>query len=415
MLLEFSVENFRSFKNKVTFSLIAAPDKSKNNVLENYFEYASNKKLLRSAVIYGANASGKTNTLLALSYMKYMVTRSHTFQKDEEITTEPFLLDPDTVNSPSVFDIQFFTNGIRYAYGFKIDKFKVIEEYLYYWPNDRQRVVFERSNVNEYKFVSQKAKQNTIKELTADNILYISNAYKLNFELVVDAYKWFGNSFKYFGDENNEIIGEVLNDNKELLRQTVRALEIADFGIKDIIIKEEDLDEKIIKLIPDEFKEQIKNRKSYEIHSVHSVKLENDTLFSAEIQWRKESKGTRKFLGLIVRILNTLKEGSVLCIDEIDVSLHPKLTQYLIGLFHDVNINTKNAQLIFTTHDTNLLDQEIFRRDQIWLTEKDPNTGSSDLYSLIELRIRNDENIEKGYMSGRYGALPLIKGGTILE
>ncbi|OKP69292.1 hypothetical protein A3842_26200 [Paenibacillus sp. P3E] len=396
------------------FSLIPAKDKSKQNVLENYFEYASNKILLRSAVIYGANASGKTNTLMALSYMKFMVTRSHTFQKDEGIDTDPFLLDPITTNKPSIFDIQFYTNGVRYAYGFKLDRHKVIEEYLYYWPNDRQRVIFERVNVNEYKFVTNKAKQNTIKELTADNILYFSNAFKLNLELVADAYKWFNNTLKYNNNERGEDVLKLLNDDRDLLKLTIQALEIADFGIKEIKIKEEEIDNDIIKLFPDEVKEKIKGQKIYEVRAVHNVLLDDDSPFSAEIDWVDESKGTRKFLGIMVPILVALQEGNVICIDELDVSMHPKLTEYLLSLFHDSHTNKKNAQLIFTTHDTNLLNQGLFRRDQIWLTEKDSTTGCSDLYSLVELKIRNDENIEKGYLSGRYGALPFIKGGDLI-
>ncbi|MEX1030440.1 MAG: AAA family ATPase [Paenibacillaceae bacterium] len=415
MLIEFSVENFRSFKDKVTLSLVPSTDKSKNNVLENYFEYAPNKKLLRTAVIYGANASGKTNTLKALSFMKNMVIKSHSFQKNEGITTDPFKLHPASAIKPSIFDVQFISNGIRYAYGFKLDKEKIIEEYLYYWPNERQSVIFERRNVSEYKFVINKARQNTIKELTADNILYFSNAYKLNFELVVDAYRWFNSTLNY---NDNMLHGDVgirqLNNEKELLDLAIVTLEIADLGIKDLKIKEGEMDEKLINAFPQEIREMLKEQGVVKATSVHNVILENDETYSVEFNWQDESRGTRKFLNLIVPIIIAIRDGDVLCIDELDVSLHPKLTEYLLGLFHDKDLNKKNAQLIFTTHDTNLLNQDLFRRDQIWLTEKNSNTGSSDLYSLVELKIRNDENIEKGYLSGRYGAIPFIKGGNLI-
>ncbi|WP_017756548.1 AAA family ATPase [Calidifontibacillus oryziterrae] len=411
MLVEFSVENFKSFREKVTLSMIPVFDRFTKNEIENYFEYSHNKFLLKSAVIYGANASGKTNLLMALEFMSTLVKKSQLYQKDEKIDITPFKLHPQYSELPSKFDVQFIYESIKYAYGFMLNENKIIEEYLYYWPHGKQRVVFERFQTNEYRFVKDKSKQNTISELTAENTLYFTMAAKLNYPLVTKPFEWFSRILQC-SIESTPLLEKVaikeVFENEDLQALSKEILNIADFGIYNIKPIEIDFDEtRFPKNLPKNLKELL----SYDLTTFHKAYIDENKEFITAFSLDEESKGTRRFFSLIVQILDVLASGGVLCIDELEGSLHPLLTQFIIDSFHDPSTNKYNAQLIFTTHDTNLLNKGLFRRDQIWLTEKYGDTGATDLYSLVELKINKDENFQKGYLMGRYGAIPFISGG----
>jgi len=412
MLIEFSVENYKSIKDKVTFSMLASSDKS---LLDNVISTDVLKKdrLLRSAVIYGANASGKSNTIFAMHYLRMLVSNSHEFQEGMKIPYYPFKLDKKTLSQPTKIEVIFIKNKIQYIYGFSVKEF-VIEEYLYYYPKNRKQIIFHRKNTKEYNFSSNSRKeQNFFKDKTPDNVLYISRATQLNYEKTKDAFNWITSGLRVVGpraiDELIEVTAKTVQ-NKTQKQFILNALSHPDIGIEDIktSIRTISADDLISKGLPKDLAmalskegEGVKETKIYTKHG--SVAFNMD----------EESQGTQKYFSLLGPWIESLMNGYVLIIDELDTKLHHLLTVFLINLFNDPTQNTGDAQLIFTTHDINLLDQDIFRRDQIWFTERKTDSNSTDLYSLLEYKPRKDKNIRNGYLAGRYGALPFIKTNRI--
>jgi len=358
MLIEFNVQNFRSIKEEVTLSLVASPDKSLDNNLIKTDLLRDN--LLRSAVIYGANASGKSNVFLAFNFLNSFVMQSHTFQKGTKINYFPFKLDKKYLSKPSKFEVVFIKNNIKYIYGVSFIGERIIDEYLYYYPEGRKALIFERKETNNYRFTIDRKEQKFI----------------------------------------------------------LKALIEADLGINDLFasIKEISIDE-----IPIQIREQLKammpdakgNFEKIDIRIIHKVLDEIGNENRVEFDFEEESEGTKRLFSLIGIWIDSLNNGRVLVVDELDTKLHHLLNVFLIKLFNDPTQNKNNAQLIFTTHNTNLLDLNIFRRDQIWFTEKNPRKGTTDLYSLIEFSPRKDKNIQKGYLAGRYGAIPFISDDRI--
>jgi AAA15 family ATPase/GTPase len=423
MLLEFSVKNFRSIKDKITLNLLASSDKS----LDNNLITLKKEKLLRSSVIYGANASGKTNVIIAFSHLTFFVLNSHRFQKGNKLIYQPFKLDKKCLTEPSEFEITFIKNNIKYVYGLAHNEEKVISEYLFYYPDGRKSIIFERKNTKKYKFTVDKKRQEFISENTLDNVLYLANATKLNYEKTSIAFDWFKDNLRVIGPADHpslmEYTAKLINKDKELKNIILKALIEADIGITDVSAK---IDTKQIEFnnLPISIKERIKKEKISEIqkieeeqitiNTVHQVKNKNQEEQQITFKIEDESEGTKRIFSLIGPWIDALLNGRILIADELDTKLHHLLNVFLIKLFHDPTQNKTNAQLIFSTHNTNLLDQDLFRRDQIWFTEKNPENGSTDLYSLSEFKPRKDKNIQKGYLGGRYGALPFIKNQKVI-
>jgi len=417
MLIEFSIENYRSIKEKVTLSLVSSSDKSiDNNLIKT--TVLKNNNLLCSAVIYGANASGKTNVLSAFNFLKTLVMTSHTYQKGDKIEVSPFKLDINCVSKPSRFEVVFIKDNIKYRYGVSATSEKIVDEYLYYYPKGREATIFKRSDT--YSFTIDKNEQLFLSERILDNVLYLSGATQLNYDKTSDAFDWFKNTLQVIGPTDNpglqDFTVEMLNKNESAKALILKALSESDLGIDDIsaYVRNLSIDE-----LPSNFPDEIKllavrgEIKEINITSIHKVIDEKGCEQSVPFKFKDESEGTQRMFSLIGPWINTLINGHVLIVDELDTKLHHKLVVFLIKLFSDPTQNKNNAQLIFTTHNTNLLDQDIFRRDQIWFTEKNPDFGSTDLYSLVEFSPRKDRNIQKGYLAGRYGALPFIKDERI--
>ncbi len=425
MLIEFSIENFRSFKEKVTLSLLSSSDKSlddnliKTDVLNNY-------NLLRSEAIYGANASGKSNIVFALNSLKNLVKNSHKFQKGTKIDYSPFKLDKKYLSLPSKFEVIFIKNNIRYVYGVSFTSEKIIDEYLCYYPKGRKALIFERKDTDNYRFTTDKKEQKFLSEKTLQNVLYLSNSTKLNYRKTSDVFDWFKDTLKIIGTTDHpqliEDSIESLNKDKKLKEFILKGLNEADLGIVDISasiekVSIEDLDE--IEISPESvpnFKKNFMLKTSgediqlinMEIKTIHKVLNKYGDELNISFDFEEESEGTKRLFSLIGLWIDVLRNGRILIVDELDTKLHHLLNILLIKLFHDPTQNKCNAQLIFTTHNTNLLDLDLFRRDQIWFTEKNPSFGNTDLYSLIEFSPRKDKNIQKGYLAGRYGAIPFI-------
>lgn len=403
MILEFSVKNFLSFKEKVTFSMIANSNKELN---DNYVEIGGNK-VLKSAAIYGANASGKSNLFKILTLVVLMLRSSNSVDINAKLPLIPFKLDKGSVNKPSEFEIKFILDETRYVYGFIADKDKIYDEYLYYYPNGRETKIFDRTNINEYSYTQKDEKiLREIEAKNAQNKFFLATATNWNFDKTKAAYNFLTNGI---GTCNNlEILKnmayKMYETNPDYLKDfAIDFLQKADFNIEDYQISQIDVPGEFLTAIPEFITKTLPDKpKAYQVLFKHK---NSDNYLSID----EESLGTQMIFAFIPFLADSLKNKKVLIIDELDKSLHPFLVQYIVEIFNDAEINKNGSQLIFNTHDTNLLDLNILRRDQIWFTEKNSETGESDLYFLSDFSVRKQENVEKGYMLGRYGAVPFIK------
>jgi len=418
MLLDFHVKNYKSFKNSVNFSLKASGLK---NLKEDNIFHINNISLLKSAVLYGANASGKSSLLNAMNEMKSIILLS-TNLNTKYIHT-PFLLNPNSENEPTNFEIELIIDEIIYYYGFIIDKNgNILKEYLEQKKlqlGARSSLLFERDK-RDIKLGILFKEGKKLESKTRENALFLSVVAQFNGEIATKILNWFKNlnvlsnlrseEFKYLSFEK-------LKD--ELFREKIiNFIKSSDIGIHDIINKKISFDELKVKSfqgveleeLPQEILEHLKQNGLHTIETKHISYNEDNTFCKYKnFHIEMESEGTRKLLALSTPIIETLLKGSILVIDELDNSLHTELVKAIVKLFNSNDTNPNNAQLIFTTHDTNLLNQELFRRDQIYFTQKDI-FGISELYSLIDYGVggRDDLNLEKNYLKGKFGAKPYI-------
>ena len=379
---------------------------SNKELNDNYVEIGGNK-VLKSAAIYGANASGKSNLFKILTLVVLMLRSSNSVDINAKLPLIPFKLDKGSVNKPSEFEIKFILDETRYVYGFIADKDKIYDEYLYYYPNGRETKIFDRTNINEYSYTQKDEKiLREIEAKNAQNKFFLATATNWNFDKTKAAYNFLTNGI---GTCNNlEILKnmayKMYETNPDYLKYfAIDFLQKADFNIEDYQISQIDVPGEFLTAIPEFITKTLPDKsKAYQVLFKHK---NSDNYLSID----EESLGTQMIFAFIPFLADSLKNKKVLIIDELDKSLHPFLVQYIVEIFNDAEINKNGSQLIFNTHDTNLLDLNILRRDQIWFTEKNSETGESDLYSLSDFSVRKQENVEKGYMLGRYGAVPFIK------
>lgn len=406
MLIEFSVTNFLSFKDKNTFTMMASSD---NTLKDNYVEIG-NDKILKMTAIYGANASGKTNLIKILAIISAMIKHSNFFAPNITLPIVPFKLDKETINKPSEFEIKFLVNGIRYLYGFKADRQNVYEEYLIYYPNGRPVKIFIRENIDNYSFNASDEKfLNDLKDKNTANKFFVATATNWNYEKTKPAFDFLTEKLGIvmsYEQINNYSYNKYYNDkNKKLENFALAFLKQADFNITGYEIIEEEMTEDKLRTIPDIVKPFIPvNTPVYKVNTKHKV---DGNKYEFDIS--EESLGTQVIFSFIPVLKDVLDNGKVLIIDEFDKSLHPFIVKFIVEIFNDLKINKNGAQLIFNTHDTNLLDRELLRRDQIWFTEKSPKDGSTTIYPLDDFSVRKSENVEKGYLLGRYGAIPFLE------
>ncbi|MBD2569401.1 AAA family ATPase [Anabaena lutea] len=422
MLIEFSIGNYRSFKDKVTFSMVAANIVAKEKELDdnNVFAVDDELKLLKSAAVYGANASGKSNLAKAIKFMKwFMINSSKETQSTEKIGVEPFGLSTETEVEPSFFEIVFILDGKKYRYGFEATQESVISEWLFVVPKTRETRLFERGyDGNPITFnLSKRFKAEGIYPKTRHNALFLSVAAQFNVEIAENILNWLtrklqivsGLHDKGYLDYTVSCLAEN-NINKEEILQLIKRL---DLGIRELNVKETVITpDSFPKEIPDELKKLILKsgpHKSTTVNTLHQKFDEQGNYVSMELfnLEDQESEGTKKIVAIAGPLVDTLKDGKILIFDEFDARLHPLISKAIVELFNSKVTNYNNAQIIFMTHDTNLLSNKLFRRDQIWFTEKN-KYGATDLYSLVEYKIRNDASFESDYIKGRYGAIPFI-------
>lgn len=410
MIIEFSVANFLSFKDKVTFSMLA---NSSDGLNDNYIE-VNNRKILKTSAIYGANASGKTNLFKILTIVISMLRNSNYINVNSKLPIVPFNFDKDMAKKSSEFEIRFIASGVRYVYGFIADTTNVYEEYLYYYPNGRETKIFDRTNINEYSF--PQGDERRLKDIATKNTpnkFFIATATNWNYEKTEIPYRFLTEDIRTFNNLaalRDVSLREYLKDSKELKDFALEFLKKADFNIKDYKVLETDVPEDVLAAIPDFIKIGMNIPQKPKTFNAVFKHTGNDL----ELSYEEESMGTQIVFCFIPFIMDALNNKKVVIVDELDKSLHPYLVEMIVGMFNDPDINKSGAQLIFNTHDTNLLKLNILRRDQIWFTEKDDSNGISDLYPLSDFSVRKTENVEKGYMLGRYGAVPFIKNDFYL-
>lgn len=416
MIIELVVKNYRSIKESQTFSLV----KSNSSELEgNSFttNTPSAPKLLNSAAIYGANAAGKSNFVSALAAMQSIVVDSARESRlGEKLKVVPFRLSESTIESPTEFEVVFIADNVKYQYGFSATQSKVIEEWLFAFPNGKPQRWFARAfdkedNKYAWNFGSfLTGKKQLWKESTRANSLFLSTAVMLNSEQLKPVYNWFNKTLKMTDISGwNSSFTASLCLKPESKAEVLEFLRSADLDIEDIKVETKPFSSSHF---PDDMPASVKEKileelSGEELHEVKSIH-KNDQGDLVSFDFEDESDGTIKLFAFAGPWIDSLKNGKVLFIDELHDSLHPSIVKYLVSLFHDKRVNKNNAQLVFTTHETSILDQKVFRRDQVWFCNKEKDQSTS-LYSLTEFSPRKTiENLEKSYLSGRYGALPLI-------
>ncbi|MFK5914357.1 MAG: ATP-binding protein [Woeseiaceae bacterium] len=418
MLVNFRVENFKSFKDLAEFSMEAT--KLKNLKDSNTFTI-NNISLLTSAVIYGANASGKSSVLDAIKSMKDIIKNSVDIEKSKRYTARPFLLNKETEEKETIFEIEFIIEQTIYRYGFGIEiDSKISKEWLFQKnlkPRARYTPLFER-NGDKISISSNFKEGNKLIDKTRDNALFLTVVAQFNGEISEAIVKWM-DELNVLSNTKSEMFQNYSFsklDDSEFKDKIVSLIKSADVGIFDISKSHLSFDELIkedsnLKELPEFILEKIKEDGMSTIKTEHIQYNKDDTFYKMKtFDLSFESDGTQKLLALTAPILDTLESGNVLIIDELDNSLHTELVEAIIKLFNSAKTNPNNAQLIFTTHDTNLLNQKLFRRDQIWFTQKSI-LGQSDLYSLVEYgkgKTRDDLVLEKNYLDGKFGATPHI-------
>ena len=413
MLLQFKVKNFQSIKEEAILSMVPSSDKSHPENLA----HEGKRDALKSAAIYGANAAGKSAVIRAFVAAIMAVRTSDTRNITQKIPgMVPFKFDEETAQGPCSFEFYFVAqNGVPYRYGFTADADCVHEEYLYYYSSARPSRIFERGD----KFTYNQADESSFskyEEKNTPNKLFLATATNWGNAKTAPAYQWLADSIDVyepdFTMQTLALQAFEKDEQGELKQFTLSLLRQADINIDEIKVDIVPLSNQAKELV---FTDSAGNPvpqgqvKAVRIHAGHHVQSESGKEAKFFLDLNEESLGTKQLFWLSPILKEVFGKGKTMVIDELDRSLHPFLVQFLVELFHTPEINQTNAQLIFTTHDTTLLSLDTFRRDQIYFVEKDLHTAATELYSLDEFSVRKNENIEKGYLLGRYGAIPYLR------
>jgi AAA15 family ATPase/GTPase len=416
MLLRFRFSNFRSFRDEQELSLIVGPFTDLPEVVRH--PAGIKEGVLPGAAIYGANASGKTNVILAIEFLASSVSLSHSgWRPDRPIPREPFITDGESKSEPSEVEADFLLAGVRHRYGFRVDSEAVLEEWLYVYPKAKKQTWFHRKRGNPIVFSTKMPGENrTIENLTRQNSLFLSAAAQNAHEALLPIFTWLSGLEFVIGDRlDYRRYTTRLCSQLDYRNEIARLVSAADLGIAEMSVEEIKLPgtTRALPQSASEFfalpKERLDSPETLQvIRLLHRL---GSTIVPFNMD--QESDGTRAYLALLGPAVDALKKGAPLLIDELDASLHPLLAIQLIRLFNTPSSNPKGAQLIFNTHDTNLLSSGVLRRDQIWFTEKG-NDATSHLYPLSDFKPRRQENLQNGYLQGRYGAIPFINPDAFL-
>lgn len=421
MLVEFRVKNFRCLRDEQVLTLVASADNTLHDTHTLPTGLKAAPALLRSAVLYGANASGKSTLINALQYMRGVVVESATLvQPGQTFGVQPFRLDAESTARPTEFEVTFLRDGVRYQYGFAMTPQRILREHLLVYKAFKPQRWFTRrfdaeTGKDLYDFgPGLKGAKNLWEGATRPNALFLSMAVQLNSEALQPVFDWFANQLVIFNEQARlkpQISIQRLKQ-PEGRKAICDFLAAADISIADIDVVTRKVPGQAVHFDLVAGKTEVRNEeKDIDELSFRHVTAQGEAVFSL----KDESNGTRRLLFLAGPVLDILKRGLTLVIDELDTSLHTLLVRELVRLFHRPEVNTGGAQLIFTTHDTSLLDAPgLFRRDQVWLVEKDPDQASA-LIALNEFSPRKNEALERGYLTGRYGGIPFLDGSLGLK
>lgn len=418
MLIDFKVKNFRSIKDEQLLSMVAT---SRKEFVDSHTFFPTSSKslsLIKTAAIYGSNAAGKTNIIKAIDVMQKIVLESGTkYQRGDKLDLKPFLFDADNKNEPSEFEINFVFDKVRYQFGFTATSEQIMEEWLIAYPNNKPqnwyaRVYNQKSKEYQWQFGDKlTGKKQLWQESTISNALFLSTAVRLNSEQLKPIFDWFADKLKIVGSAGlspSFTMKECLNEKYK--KDVLTFLRTADMDIEDI---EVDVGEFDFSELPDDIPTDLKKQSADDLKGKKLIKgakfyhLDNNSKKTA-LDLDDESDGTQKLFSLIGPWIDSLENGNVLFVDELHDNFHPLMVKFLVDMFHNLEMNKAKAQLIFTTHETSILNQEIFRRDQVWFCEK--QNKATKLYPLTDFSPRKGaEDLEKGYLSGRYGALPFFQ------
>lgn len=425
MLVEFSAENFRSYRERQTLSMVRGKLKDIDKLESHSFPFPDKKDmgLLRSAAIYGANASGKSNLIKALAAMQKMVKESAGWQRGKELPVTPYALTKETMTAPSEFEITFFANDTRFQYGFSATQERVLEEWLFAYPNGRSQSWVEREwdeSSQSYRWgrmEALKGQKKLWKDSTKGNSLFLSTAVQLNCEQLKPIFDWFKTTLQIVGIKGLDpsYTATVCKD-KQAREKVAQFLQAADLNITDIQIENRSLTPDDVRFF-DDMPQPVREHILKDILSKDFIDIKlrhrgkNDS--SMVLELHDESDGTQKLFSFAGPWLDVLESGHVLFVDELHDNLHPLIVRMLVKLFHSKETNPKNAQLLFTTHETSILSQDVFRRDQIWFASQEDNNGTG-LTPLSDLKVRKGaEDIEHHYLDGRYGAVPYLPKSSV--
>ncbi|MCF0111116.1 MAG: ATP-binding protein [Erysipelotrichaceae bacterium] len=428
MLIEFRFTNYRSFRKEASLSMEATGLSSFKSCL---IPFSSSVKVLPACAIYGKNGGGKSNVIRAFWVAVQFIRNAQRTQHEcAPIPVNPFALNDYSRNEPTSFDFVYTVNGIKYWYGFSATREKVVSEYLYHAPKGQKSLIFNRKK-QEFTFTEEKIKRGMIGEMVAENQLFFSVACTMNDIPCVSAMRWFRNQI-YFSRDYSDIPGQLLeySEDKNMLKAISDYAKVADLGIQEMLFEfgDKEIDEEVS--LPDDIPDDIREALVQFMHALSESSHNGEMrLKMGEVSAKArhlgtdrdgkessylldlsdESDGTRKLMALAPAIESALGTGGVLLVDELERQLHPKLVRFIIAKFQSKSSNPNGAQLIFTTHDTELMNLEYLRKDQLYLVDKQDKDGTSELYNISEFGTRTTDNIRKGYLVGKYGAIPEIE------
>lgn len=427
MLLNFRVSNFRSFRDEVSISFIATrldPDVGLPTVISLDQKTVS---VLPVIAVLGANASGKSNLLRAVESMREVVLTSATRPPYEELQHEPFLLEKACAEEPTMFEIEFTIDGDRFKYGFEIEEGAVLGEWLHTFPFKRAQTLFDRDK-KDFTFGKKLGGQTKLlSDITREDVLFLSVGAQSGHELLSRVYRWFFESLSFLDvasrlETNSSMIGRL----ERKRAQAVRMLSMADLGIVDAKVErsrprnmEPSFRDAMWNSLPGDLSDEMKQLELDRMFDMlaerQEVKLfHQGTKGSIGLPFEEESLGTKSWMAFVAYALDALDTGGVLLVDELDASLHPMLMARAIQMFQDKATNHRGAQLLFTTHDTTILsgtgETMKLSRGQIWMAEKS-DIGNSSIVPLSDFRPRKNEDLERGYLQGRYGGTPRLSSG----
>lgn len=416
MILSFKIENFRSIKEPLTLNLTAENRLKELDLKENSF-IEKNTEVLKSMLIYGRNASGKSNIIMALKALTFLVENSDGFKHDMAIPAyEPFKFDTSYAQKPVYFEIDFISveTKTKFKYAISFDRKNIVSEGLYIYPEGIRSKLFERTNNTIVYGDYYRGTKKKIEDDLLPNQLFLSKSSTSKVSYLDDCYLYFKKylfvSTVHDTEYDNSIIrafSDVLNKDEKLKSNLLELLKASDTSINDFKVRENNKAISFPSNFPDEVKTQLMEKYKYEVYTSHTLFKDGMEIGEEALELEEESFGTKKLFAIGTLILNTLDEGGVIVIDELDKGLHPLISKLLIGLFNSKKNNPNNAQLIFATHDSSLLDLESLRRDQISFVDKEFE-GHSIYYRLSDIKgIRKDIPIDRWYLTGRFKAIPV--------